>query len=271
MKVASVLERQPVYVGIDVAVAKSKRLPIVVARRVHGRLEPLALRAHHIEPPVGPGNAGMLDTKTAIEYANDAAKYLSEIESSFHVTVQRIAIDAPREYCREGAELRDAEADLRDDDLSFFSTPTRNQFESMLDKARQHAAAGGETARLPYANKLWMHAGFQLFHVLGTRWDCIETYPYAISRALGVNCKKTKGGHKTHLRAACVYTRWVLSSEDDLRDISHGSPHDRVDAYLACWVASLTPQQRRSYGKEGDSAIWVPIIPPPSDAPFECR
>lgn len=115
--------------------------------------------------------------------------------------------------------------------------------------------------RVPHANKLWMRAGFALFDVLKRRWECLETYPYAISHALGVTEKKTKGGHRAHLRAAIVETKWSPANLDhELRAISFGSSHDRVDAYLASWVASLHPHQRVAYGRDPEDSIWVPLV-----------
>ena len=49
------------------------------------------------------------------------------------------------------------------------------------------------------------------------------------------------------LAAAARYTRWpsppTLSALDD---IAHGARHDRLDAYLAAWIASLPGSQRRA-------------------------
>jgi hypothetical protein len=43
--------------------------------------------------------------------------------------------------------------------------------------------------------------------------------------------------------------------------------HDRVDAYSAAWVASLSEQERICFGDpEKDDAIWIPNVKPISSA-----
>jgi hypothetical protein len=39
-----------------------------------------------------------------------------------------------------------------------------------------------------------------------------------------------------------------------------GTNHDRLDAFMAAWVASLPKRRRRAIGNEDDpdDAIWVP-------------
>jgi predicted nuclease with RNAse H fold len=249
------------YAGIDVAIAKSKRLPIVVARRIEGRLEPLALRDHSVLPPRGPGNEGIVDAHVARRYAIEARDYLRAIERDFGLSIRAIAIDAPSAFCPEGVKLRDCEAALAAAGFSFFTTPTHAQFDAILERARSHLATGGDPTRVPFVNKLWMNAGVALFDVLRRDWPCFETYPYAIVRAMGLEVKKTRGGHAAHLRAALKHTGWKPRDMDrELRSICFGSPHDRVDAYLACWAASLPRDKRRAYGTDADDAIWVPRL-----------
>jgi hypothetical protein len=54
------------FIGIDVACAKGKRLPIVVCRQVDGRLVPFALRDLEglLSPPTGEGNVATLEPAT---------------------------------------------------------------------------------------------------------------------------------------------------------------------------------------------------------------
>ena len=48
------------YAGIDVAIAKRKRLPIVVCTWQSDRIETLALNAKALpKPPLGPGNVAI--------------------------------------------------------------------------------------------------------------------------------------------------------------------------------------------------------------------
>jgi hypothetical protein len=257
------ISAQPAYVGIDVAIAKSKRLPIVVSRHVNGRLEPLRLREYQAAlPPVGPGNASVIDRHQSAMYAQDAAAYLRRIEFDFRLKIECIAIDAPGRYCREGDALRACEAALQEAEVPFFSTPTRREFDRILDDARRHRDGGGHAARFPYANKLWMSAGFALFDTLNEQWECLETYPHAVIRELGLTIKKSKqGGHEGHLQAALSHTGWRPDSLGrDLLAIAFGDPHDRVDAYLACWVASLPLEHRSSHGPRTSEGIWIPAI-----------
>ena len=37
-----------------------------------------------------------------------------------------------------------------------------------------------------------------------------------------------------------------------------GSTHDRLDAFLSAWVASLDEKDRKAFGTPPDDAIWVP-------------
>jgi hypothetical protein len=46
-----------------------------------------------------------------------------------------------------------------------------------------------------------------------------------------------------------------------LPENSTGTNHDRLDAFMAAWVASMDRMQRRAHGIETDpnDAAWVPI------------
>src|SRR5579862_8035912 len=84
------------YAGIDVAFAKNKRLPLVVCVRRQARLKPLPLRSAAAKPPVGQGNARILqDTQSVDRFADEAAAYLRSVESEFDIDIRRVAIDAP--------------------------------------------------------------------------------------------------------------------------------------------------------------------------------
>ena len=46
-----------------------------------------------------------------------------------------------------------------------------------------------------------------------------------------------------------------------LDEIAWGTAHDRRDAYLASWVASLPENDRSAIGRPPADAIWVPRLP----------
>ena len=46
--------------------------------------------------------------------------------------------------------------------------------------------------------------------------------------------------------------------------IGYGSPHDRLEAYLSAWVASLERGHREPLGCEPNDVIWVPRIESPA-------
>ena len=116
---------------------------------------------------------------------------------------------------------------------------------------------------MPGANQLWMLAGFALFQRLRQRWDCLEVFPQAIAARLNAHSvhKKHQEGLLAQLNAVSRHTGWPERvSVDALRRIAYGSAHDRLDAYLASWVASLNENQREALGLPPDEAIWVPSL-----------
>ena len=86
---------QTAYVGIDVACAKRKRLPLAVCVFSVGRLETMPLRDWSTRPPLGEGNLMALETEFQERFAEDTVRYLREVEAHFSVKIKRIAIDAP--------------------------------------------------------------------------------------------------------------------------------------------------------------------------------
>lgn len=239
---------EPAYVGIDVAIAKSKRLPIVVTRRIEGRLEPLRIRDRRdVLPPIGPGNSGIIDADQSVKYAQDAAHYLRRIESVFELKIEHIAIDAPGCYCREGESVRACEASLREARISYYSTPTAREFDNILQAARQHRDRGGDSSRFPFANKLWMNAGFSLFKVLCEDWECLETYPQAVVRELGLTTKKGESGRPRKSLACRATPYWLAAkktlttSYSQLRMVTH------TTGLMPIFLAGL-PACRQSVG-----------------------
>lgn len=250
------------YAGIDVAFRKNKRLPIVVCTWRAGVLEQLALRSAAFKPPSGAGNEAALDQARIDAFVAAAAEYVETVEREFGVEVTRIAIDAPSSPRAEAIERRRAERALDLCGISSIGTPNAAEFEQICSRARFHLSNGRSVSSLPGANQLWMLVGFSLFRTLRKRWDCFEVYPHAIVSALdaGANHKSTGVGLAEQLAAVARQTRWPRNGIDDLRAIGYGSRHDRLDAYLAAWVASLDERQRRPLGQPPDDVIWVPEL-----------
>ena len=257
------LEPMNAYVGIDVACAKGKRLPIMICTRGSAglRLLPLKEFAHH--PPQGEGNAQAIHTAFLQRFADKTAAYLRAIEGAFGVTIRRIAIDAPSRPKTAGYDERECERALRTIGVSYISTPSGDEFEAIRRKVEQHLAAGGSEAHIPHANQLWMLVGFALFGRLRDTWECIEVFPQATAHTMGAaRIHKSKpGGVQYQLDAAARYTRSsgkMIVSE--LSGACFGKPDDRSDAYLSAWIASLDEHEREPLGPAGTDAIWIPKL-----------
>jgi len=253
------------YAGIDVAVAKKKRLPIAVCTWQNDRLEPLALNAKALpKPPHGPGNAAICDPARCRELAAQTASYLRAVESALGIAIQVIAIDAPSSPRAPGQALRAAERALAARGISYIETPNADAFAAIPDRVQAHLAAGGLESRLPCANQIWMLFGFELYRVLcAAGWACLEVYPQATVRALGAGDIHKSGGGAvlTQLQAAAKYTNWPQEQDvSALKSIGWGTLHDRLDAYLAAWVAALPRERREALGEEPDDAIWIPRV-----------
>lgn len=253
------------YAGIDVAIAKGKRLPVVVVVRCAGRVEPLALRERGApEPPRGCGNAAIVEEENRCQLASASVTYLRALEEHFDVHIARIAIDAPSAPRRDDLKVREAEAALGKEGISYIQTPSRAAFDLMADRVRQHLLEGGSHSTLPCANQLWMLFGFTLFDALShAGWECLEVYPHATVRILrsGQRHKSAPGAVVAQMTAAASYTDWPAKHEtSSLNSIAYGSMHDRFDAYLAAWVASVPENERRPIGSPPDDVIWVPRL-----------
>jgi len=252
------------FAGIDVAFAKRKYLPISVCVWRYRKLMPLPLRSKQaLVPPRGHGNAKILDGEIVREFVESTVRYLREVEKVFDVTIRRIAIDAPSEPKTIGADRREAEKGLDIKGISCITTPDTRQFEDIRTKAQAHLSGGGEESRLPHANQLWMIVGFELFKRLRKEWECLEVFPHAIAVTLdSAKIHKSKSdGLLCQLSAAARFTGWPeIVRKSSLIDIAYGSLHDRLDAYLSAWVASLNDNQREPIGTPPNDVIWVPII-----------
>jgi hypothetical protein len=247
--------------GIDVAFAKGKPLPIVVCRTRGDVVEPLPLRRAKATPPRGRGNALALQPEVRRAFAEETAAYLHAVEEEFELRIERIAIDAPSDPKQSGSARRACEREMDRRNISCITTPDAEQFDSIRARGEAHLASGGSHARLPGANQIWMLVGFALFERLRREWECLEVFPQAIARALRASDvhKRKAEGQLAQLTAAANYTHWPSPvSLAALDDIAHGARHDRLDAYLAAWIASLPESQREPAGLPPNDVIWLP-------------
>jgi len=251
------------YAGIDVAFAKGKHLPIVVCRVAGGVVEPLPLRRAAATPPRGQGNALALHAGVREAFAEKTVAYLRAIEKEFAVHIERVAIDAPSEPRQSGHGRRACEREMDRLRISCITTPDTEQFGAICARAQAHLADGGAQSRIPAANQIWMLVGFALFQRLRREWECLEVFPQAIAWALSASAvhKRRPEGQLAQLTAAAEHTGWPSPpSLAALDDIAYGSRHDRLDAYLAAWIASLPESRRRAAGVPPNDVIWLPGI-----------
>ncbi|MDN3639629.1 DUF429 domain-containing protein [Simiduia curdlanivorans] len=259
-----------VFIGIDLAIRKGKHLPIVAVRREGKQLIPLPLTQLTFRPPIGTGNMMTLQDELLNEFANECRDYVCRACRAFDVKPLRIAIDAPSAPTQPNQKRRLAERALDAAGISCFTTPTKAGFTAIRRKVEAHLLNGGELNKLPHSNQLWMLAGFALFETLSELAECIEVYPQATARVLGAaTLHKSQAGVAEHqLNAAAAITGWPNPSLDTcIDDIAIGPMHDKVDAYLCAWVASLEVHERDSFGTPPDDVIWVPKMPDGYQAP----
>jgi predicted nuclease with RNAse H fold len=253
----------PVFVGIDVACAVNKRLPICIVS-AGWQLTPMMIPKNlAAKIPRGVGNKEITAGTPFREAAHGVASALKSIASNMGWQVERVAVDAPAAAPETGSRLSENELGQRG--LSSFRTPATAAWLGIREKCIEHLNVGGGAATLPHANKIWMLFGFELFAALRERFEAevVEVYPFAIVRALLPTClhKSTEKGYRDQLVAVASRTGWEPSDlEARLRARVAGSRHDRLDAFMAAWVASLPQERRCAFGDPGrpDDAIWVP-------------
>jgi hypothetical protein len=254
------------YAGIDVAFSKTKRLPICIAVRQGDRLMPLPLRHVPPKPPRGGGNRVALNPAAVIAFAREARAYLHAVEASEGIRIRTVAIDAPMSPKQNGIARRAAECAMDARHISCFATPSQEEFNQKIKQARDHLASGGALASVPNANQLWMLVGFALFDALAAKYECIEVFPQAIVAALDAarTHKSARPGLEAQLAAVARETGWPSgqAGEPRLSEIGYGSRHDKLDAYLAAWVASLTETEREACGEAPHDVIWIPRVRP---------
>ena len=139
--------------------------------------------------------------------------------------------------------------------ISCIATPSADRFVEIRQKAAAHIAAGGSETRLPHANQIWMLVGFELFRRLAQSYCCIEVFPSAIVHAIAPGCahKTTLEGFDRQLAAFASAAAWDRQS---LAEASHGSRHDRLDAVMSAWIASLPKSDRIAHGDGAGDTIW---------------
>ncbi len=253
--------RRSAYVGVDVAFAKGKYLPISVCVRQEGLLTPLPLKGR-LGWPRGNGNVAALEEHNVQQFARDTATFLEKVSRDENLQIVRIAIDAPSDYRAEDVARRSAESAMDAEGVSCFTTPSRSDFERIRQKVKAHLQRGRAVSRLPHSNQLWMLAGFALFRELPKIAECIEVFPQATVRAIGTGevHKFKREGLDTQITAAARCTGWLSVDEFDvnLNLSGYGDRHDKLDAYLSAWVASLDENERIGKGNPPHDVIWVP-------------
>ena len=253
------------YAGIDVAFARNKSLPVCLCIREGDRLVPLPLRKRGMpSPPRGGGNPEALNPASVATFAQSTAQYLRALELYCGLRLARVAIDAPSDPKVVGTTRRLAELALDEVRISCITTPDESEFIDIRRRAAAHLAAGGAVARMPHANQLWMLIGFALFRELRRHWECLEVFPQATVALLGVKGphKRFASGLMSQLAAVAEHTGWPSPpTTSALTQISYGSRHDKLDAYMAAWVASLDSDERTALGYPPNDVIWVPRLP----------
>jgi hypothetical protein len=208
--------------------------------------------AAEAKPPQGTGNAKTLEASVTDEFASASVIYLQEVQSEFGVRIRRVAIDAPSDPRRPDMQRRSAECALGLLGIHYITTPDADEFDAIRARARAHLDNGGPESRMPGANQLWMLVGFALFRAFRQHWECLEVFPQAIAAVLGANqIRKAKSeGLLAQLTSVARHTGWPANpSPSSLDAIGYGRRHDRLDAYLSCWVASLDEPSREPLGR----------------------
>ena len=157
---------------------------------------------------------------------------------------------------------RYAEEALDNEGISYFKTPSKQEFKQIKRKVRNHLDNEGSESRLPHGNQLWMLVGFTLFQELSRIAECIEVYPQATVKALksGDIHKSKKEGFEAQITAVAQYTGWSNKNElkSYLMKSGYGKRDDKLDAYLSAWVASLDESDRIPLGMRPNDVIWIP-------------
>lgn len=251
-----------VFVGIDVAFAKNKMLPVAICEW-DGMVPRLLRRRLFPKPPRGTGNKAALDGNVRLQFAESVSDWLKAICMANDLRIERVAIDAPSDYCRPDRRRRASETALDGCGISVFATPTEQQFLEKIEAARTHLNNGGAESEMPNANQIWMLIGFELFCILQPQYECIEVYPQAIVRSIGCEGKhkSEESGYAEQVEALSTLLGISRSNlNDEMNLMCFGGRHDKLDAFLSSWVACLPADCRKAYGEPPSDAIWIPDI-----------
>ena len=150
--------------------------------------------------PRGVGNSEISATAPFQEAARGVTKAIKRIAIEMGWRVERFALDAPAAPPVIGS--RASEDELGRLGLSSFRTPPAWAWAGIREKCARHLSHGGSGATLPYANKIWMLFGFELFTCLKRlEAEVIEVYPFASSVHCfrRVSTSRPKRGTETNL------------------------------------------------------------------------
>ncbi|WP_417665444.1 DUF429 domain-containing protein [Pseudidiomarina sp.] len=255
--------KRSVFIGVDVSCAVKKRIPIVFAEKREGRLIPLPVKESPFQAPYGHGNKLVIEHDFNVDYAKRVRQYVIDVCNYYEATPQRIGIDSPLRPRAEKLDYRIAERELNQAGIRCYKTPSKIEFDEIINKVRHHLSQGGAVSRIPHAMQLWMLAGFEISRELANVAPIIETFPQANIRRLIPNVphKSGKGIPQLQLEAIARHTNWPATQAEwaQLKQISAGGTHDQVDAYSAAWVASLSDDEIDILGDiKQEDAIWMP-------------
>jgi len=111
--------KRKAFVGIDVAFAKGKPLPVCVyAAGPDGGFDLLPLKCTFDKPPVGQGNAAALSPGLRRGFAARTSAWLRALETRENLSIHGIALDAPSDYCPPERTHRACEAAVARDGIA---------------------------------------------------------------------------------------------------------------------------------------------------------
>ena len=157
-----------IYVGIDVACALGKRLPICFAA-AGGALTPLEIPSYLASAmPRGLGNKELISVTPYRDAARKVVCTISQIAKEMAWRIDRVAVDAPAAPPATSSRL--SEVELGRLGVSSFRTPVASDWVGIREKCGFHLRSGGGTASLPYANKIGCCLDSSCFQRYGMGW-----------------------------------------------------------------------------------------------------
>ena len=136
-----------VYVGIDVASATGKRLPICVVSAGLPLMPLVIPRSLAALIPRGVGNREISAQGPFEEAAREVALSIDRIADEMGWRIERIAIDAPAAPPMTGS--RASEVELGRCGISSFRTPSTSAWVGIIEKCAEHLRGDGSAATLP--------------------------------------------------------------------------------------------------------------------------